>query len=217
MQKKEDILAQFDKKIKSQIKTHAEKGDVPKQVYLRENKVTEEVIDALMALKNGTANEIRLTPDVETNGNTVHEASFYFTFRALSGHEQISIDREMMDSVFDKNQEAYLLEHIAKTLSRATCANGTYKKPVFTPEDLLHSLTPSVLLYLGKKYEEFRFQCSPRLEEFTQAQINDIVDYLVKEEDQIKKFDFITSCSMMLMREIILALTDASVRDDLDE
>lgn len=162
------------------------KAGVKRLSAAREGVTNPEVFKLLDDMKNGVLTNIRLALD----GN--EESTAYVPFRILSAKEEFDIKKEMQESGLKPNQadNAYELLFIIKRLSKATqpvqnpLKSDEANQVILTENDMFHILSENQVLALGLKYNEFILKCSPKLREYKQEELQEVIDAVSEALDE---------------------------------
>lgn len=164
-----------------------------------------DIIDVLLKMKGGCHSSIKLGLDNEDSSEALWE------FRLLSAQEEADIQDAMDKTKYiPQINPQYFIYLASKTLAAASSSslgnnapNG--KSPRFTEEYFRNTFPASILAGLSIKYNDFKRRVSPKLEEFTEEMLNEILEEIDATEAS-KKFDIISCLSSTVMPEVILGL-----------
>lgn len=211
----------FDKFVKGITEIpHQEAAEGDKKRSVIDSGITNEgEINFLMKLRNGCLNKMQLTLDNLDGSDTV------ITLRLLSTAETIAIEDDIASRKFS-NAWTRERTRIAKTLSVASQPYASpYKQkvdPVVSEQGFLY-LPVHLLNWLARKYEDFKTRYSPRPEELTDEDIQNIINTLDKldengvreglsaEESRRKKLDLLTLLDSTTMYEVLITMQEQSM------
>ena len=164
-----------------------------KKKSLIECGIDKKAVDFLVNLRKGPLTTITMYLDGDPEGDCG------MSLRLLTAQEGLELELEM-DKLTKEHGFAYLslaynIYYSSKLLAKASrlspstneIAEITQNQPVLTEESLRKALDTDTLIGLGLKYMEFRATYSPKLEEVTQEQIDEVVAELDACEDSPEK------------------------------
>jgi hypothetical protein len=176
----------------------------------------EETIEALKSIKNKPIGELKKNPVANSSGtkfkalmqynamldnislgaHTVTEINYAgidWSFRLLTAAEWIEIQLEVIASqkkkeIFDDFYHDYLI--IRKVLNKASSPNPykTEGKEIFSEEDL-DMIPYDVLEELYLRYIDFIQLACRRVEEFSEDEVQDLIDVVKKKPEILRKYD----------------------------
>ena len=164
-----------------------------KKKSLIECGIDKKAVDFLVNLRKGPLTTITMYLDDDPEGDCG------ISFRLLTAQEGLDLELEMdkltKDYGFTYLSVAYNIYYASKLLAKASklspstneVAEITQNQPVLTEEALRNAIDTDTLIALGRKYMEFRDTYSPKLEEVTQEQIDEVVAELDVCEDSPEK------------------------------
>lgn len=191
------------------IKEVIEHKDQPtslKEISLIETGIQGEMVSKLLKMKSGILTTMTLALDF------VDDSDCLIRLRLLSADEILRIEQEMADSKLIYGTLSYKIRHSAKRIALASTRIATDNEInkvdslTLTESELLKIASVEVLTALDTKYLQFMDKYSPKLEELSQEQVDEVIEELVMmDEHQLgKSEDLLNGLSYQQMREIIL-------------
>ena len=174
----------------------------------------QDVLELMLQMRDGVLSSIELAfIDLPIDGDETNTA--YVRFRLLSAKEELQISDEMRASkLLPDFDGAYELLLATKRLSIASSKTQNpidiNAKPLFSESDMLNSLTRPQVLALGYYYDEFCKKCSPKLREYTEADIQYVIDKLDEalqldpKDAIITSNEILSSLDLSAMRGVII-------------
>lgn len=184
--------------------THEKVPAAKKKLAFIECGVDKDAIDVLLKMKHGCLSTVKLGLDNEDASEAMWD------FRLLSAQEEADIQDAMNNTKYIPGvNPQYAIYLGSKILAAASSPLGELapggKTPKFTEEYFRKVFPASILTGLFIKYNDFKRRVSPKLEDFTEDMLNEILEEIDATEAS-KKFDIISCLSSTVMPEVILGL-----------